>query len=152
MSSAVDDLVGICRFFACFEREQVCCGTVTVQQCVTMQALQEGPSEVAPLAARVGNSSSAMTRLVDGLHKRGWVERDRDSLDRRRVHVSLTDAGRAQAQQLRARTQLAVDGVLAEIPLNKHAQIVESIGLLRDAMEAAQDRLSDCCRPIGAPR
>ena len=99
MSDIVEDLVAVCRVFGMCEREWVCCGTVTVQQCVVLQALREGPSEVGPLADRVASSPSAMTRLVDGLVARGWAERVRDPSDRRRVQVSLTDEGRAIARQ-----------------------------------------------------
>ena len=66
MNDFVDDLVALCRYFGMFERERVCCGTVTVQQCVVLQSLLVGPSEVGPLAESVGSSPSAMTRLLDG--------------------------------------------------------------------------------------
>ena len=105
MKNFVDDLVSLCRFFGIFERERVCCGTVTVQQCVVLQSLLHGPSEVGPLADTVGNSPSAMTRLVDGLVSRGWVERKRAPQDRRCVHVSLTKNGHKEALRLAPRRQ-----------------------------------------------
>lgn len=92
-----------------------------------------------------------MTRLVDGLYQRGWVERDRDKEDRRRVQVSLTDVGRAEAQELRDRTRLAFEPILAQIPRDKRAQVVESMGLLRAAMEATQGSQADCCKPGRTP-
>lgn len=44
----------------------------------------------ARLVARVPDVS----RLLDRLHKAGWIERDRDDGDRRVVRVTLSDAGR----------------------------------------------------------
>lgn len=141
----VDDLIALCRLFGLAEREQVCCGTVTVQQCVVLQALRDGPSEVGPLAESVGSSPSAMTRLVDGLVKRGWIARERDPNDRRRVHVGLTDEGRAEADRLRGLTVNAIDVVMAGIPEEKRAQVIESVRLVRTAMGRARELLQGCC-------
>ena len=41
MSQVVDDLVALCRIFGFFERDRVCRGSVTVQQCVALQALRD---------------------------------------------------------------------------------------------------------------
>ena len=46
------------------------------------------------LADRVILSRTALTRLVDRLAKRGWVERQPDPLDQRAIRISLTAAGR----------------------------------------------------------
>ncbi len=143
MKQVVDDLVALCRAFGGFERDQICCGTVTVQQCVTLQTLMDGPSEVGPLAERVGNSASAMTRLVDGLVKRGWVDRVRDEDDRRRVRVTLSDSGVAEAERLSGLTEEIVNAILSGIPKGKRKQVIESLKLLRNAVDAARD--GGCC-------
>jgi DNA-binding MarR family transcriptional regulator len=141
-----DELVGMCRFFGVFEREAVCCGTVTVPQCVVLQKLLEGAEQdVSGLAAFVGVTNGAMTRLLDGLERRGFVERVRDTDDRRRVTIELTRSGREEASRLRRLTEAAVGAVLARIPKSKHAQILESARLVRTAMEAARTELAACC-------
>ena len=145
MKTFVDDLVAMCRCFGFFEREAVCCGTVTVQQCVVLQTLLAGPSEVGPLAASVGSSPSAMTRMLDGLVKRGWIERVRGEQDRRRVTVSLTAEGRSEAERLRGLTAGAVEAVMAQIPEEKRAQVMESVSLIRGAMEGARDSVKKFC-------
>ncbi|MFT4977754.1 MAG: DNA-binding MarR family transcriptional regulator [Myxococcota bacterium] len=141
----VDDLIALCRCFGMFERDQVCCGTVTVQQCVVLQALRDGPSEVSPLADSVGRSPSAMTRLVDGLVSRGWIDRSRDASDRRRVQVQLTESGREEADRLRGLTVGAIDAVMAGIPEEKRPQVMESVRLVREAMSGAREAIEDCC-------
>lgn len=141
----VDDLVALCRLFGMAERDQICCGTVTVPQCVCLQALLPEPLEAGPLAERLGSSPSATTRLVDGLAKRGWVERARDSADRRRVQVQLTDSGRAQALELRTLTAQTIAAVMTRVPVDKHAQIAESLRLVRGAVEDASAVLKGCC-------
>src|SRR5688500_6536872 len=50
---------------------------------------------IGELGSRLALSSGAMTGLIDRLAKTGRVERVRDELDRRRVHLVVTDAARA---------------------------------------------------------
>ena len=45
------------------------------------------------LASEVLLTASGITRLLDGLERAGWVERDLCSADRRVVYAVLTDAG-----------------------------------------------------------
>lgn len=50
-------------------------------------------------SARLTLSPSGLTRLADRLERRGWVEREPDSSNRRVWLVSLTDAGAKAARQ-----------------------------------------------------
>jgi len=49
---------------------------------------------VGEIATRIGATSSATSRLVGRLERRGLVARDRGADDRRVTHVRLTPAGR----------------------------------------------------------
>jgi DNA-binding MarR family transcriptional regulator len=140
-----DELVRICRHFGSFEREMVCCGTVTVPQCLVLQQLRSGATDISSLAAHAGSSLSAMTRLVDGLERNGWTERTRDAEDRRRVLVTLTAAGSAEADRLYRATDAVIAQLFERIPKKKQAQVVESIRLLREAMDGASDAIRGCC-------
>ena len=64
MSEVVDDVVAFCRLFGTFEREQVCCGTVTVAQCVVLQTLLEGTWDASSLAKETRVTKGAVTRLM----------------------------------------------------------------------------------------
>ena len=57
------------------------------------------------IAQRILISPSGLTRVVDGLEEKGWVERRRDSDDARVVRARLTDAGREKVRKA-ARTHL----------------------------------------------
>jgi len=139
------ELVAICRAFGVFERQAVCCGTVSVPQCVALQALLEADLDVASLADRLGVTPSAATRLIDGLESNGWVERRRDDKDRRRIELALTGPGRREAERLHASTEKAIEAVLDGVPAAKRAQVTESVRLLRQAVEKARDALQGCC-------
>ena len=51
---------------------------------------QEGPLPAGQLAKAVGLSTAAMTTVIDRLEARGFVSRERDPDDRRRVVVRLS--------------------------------------------------------------
>lgn len=144
MSAVFDDVVAFCRMFAMFEREQVCCGTVTPAQCVLLQTLRSGSWDVSRLAAHARVTKGAMTRLVDGLEGRGLVERMQSSEDARRFEIALTKRGVREADRLAALTEQSIQLILDRIPKTKHAQVVESLHLLRQAAEETRSALP-CC-------
>ena len=131
----VDELISMVRHMSRFERDTVCCGTVTVQQCFVLQRLIDRPSMNSELARDAGSSPSAMTRLVDGLIKSAWAERVPDETDRRKTMVQLTNAGRKEALRLKGLTVESVGVVLEKIPSEKREQVIESIALLREALD-----------------
>jgi DNA-binding MarR family transcriptional regulator len=146
MNPFTAELVAIFRAFGIFERETVCCGTVTVPQCVVLQQLIEEPNDISGLADRVGVSMSAMTRLVDGLERRGWVDRNRSAEDRRKVVVQLTGEGLQEATRLRALSDRLVATIFDRIPEDKHAQVLESVRLVRVAMAEAREDADELAR------
>ena len=55
--------------------------------------LVDGPKSAGELSAGTGLSSAATTTLIDRLEGKGFVQRVRDSVDRRRVLVEMTPEG-----------------------------------------------------------
>lgn len=137
-----DALVAVSRHFGVLERDTVCCGDVTVPQCVALQRLLAGSTGVSTLAEYLGKSTSATTRLVDGLEDRGWLKRQSDPDDRRRIQLVLTEEGRDRATNLRASTEEMAEQLLEYIPEKRRADIVDVLGVLEEAI--AECRV-DCC-------
>ena len=144
MSSVVEDVIAFCRMFSSFEREEICCGTVSPAQCVLLQTLTEGTRDVSSLASEARVTKGAMTRLVDGLETRGWVARERAEDDGRRVLVALTADGKKEAKRLHRLTERSISTILEGIPKADRNQVVRSIQLLRKAAEQTRSQL-DCC-------
>jgi DNA-binding MarR family transcriptional regulator len=144
VTDVVDDVIAFCRMFASFEREEICCGTVTQAQCVVLQALTEGEWDVSSLASYARVTKGAVTRLVDGLESRGWVVRRRGKDDARRVIIELSDDGRREAERLEQLTAKSIESVFNEIPKAERATVERSLHLLRQAAERTRDQL-DCC-------
>ena len=144
MSAVVEDVIAFCRMFSSFEREEICCGTVSPAQCVLLQTLTEGEWDVSGLASQSRVTKGAMTRLVDGLETRGWVARDKAEDDGRRVLVSLTSDGRKEAKRLHRLTERSIATILEAIPKAEREQVVQRLHLLRKAAEQTRSEL-DCC-------
>ena len=90
------------------------------------------------ISERLHLSKSTVSRLVSQLIARGWVRRMPDVSDRRAVLVSLTDEGRNVADRLgRARARRFED-LLAAVPDDRRAVVIEGIGQLADAACSAR--------------
>ena len=144
MSTTVDDVVAFCRLFATLERDQVCCGTVTVAQCMVLQTLLEGTWDVSALASNARVTKGAMTRLLDGLESRGFVERHQDPDDGRRWLIKLTSAGTEEARRLAGMTENAVALIMSRMPKDMRKPAAAMISELRKAAEEVRDQV-DCC-------
>jgi DNA-binding MarR family transcriptional regulator len=144
MSSVVEDVIAFCRMFSSFEREEICCGTVSPAQCVLLQTLLDGEWDVSSLAAHTRVTKGAMTRLLDGLETRGWVTRAKAEEDARRVVIALTASGRKEAKRLGVLTARSISTVFERIPSEERDTVIRSIRLLRLAAEETRQRL-DCC-------
>ncbi|MBV8049486.1 MAG: MarR family transcriptional regulator [Paludibacterium sp.] len=64
------------------------------------------PSE---LASMIGETRANMTRICDDLVKRGFIQRLPDPQDRRRVNLSLSDAGRALITALQPQSKIHIE-------------------------------------------
>lgn len=144
MSTLVDDVVAFCRMFAMLERDQVCCGAVTVAQCVVLQTLLEGTWDASTLARQARVTKGAMTRLLDGLESRGFVERHQDPNDGRRWVIELTTTGAKEARRLAGMTENAVALIMSRLPKGKRKPAATMIADLRKAAEEVRDQI-DCC-------
>lgn len=91
-------------------------------------ALSSRSYGITELAAQERVTQPAITRLVDRLQERGWVERDTSPADGRVVLVTLTPAGREVLERLRAeyRALLHVEmATLADCDVQTLARAIE---------------------------
>jgi DNA-binding MarR family transcriptional regulator len=58
-----------------------------------------GPVTVGEAAGHLDRAQSVVSEIVDGLERRGLLEREKDPADRRRTLVWLTDAGRERLRR-----------------------------------------------------
>ncbi len=68
------------------------CG-LTTPQMVVLRELATGKLTGSELARQISLSNATVTAIIDRMEKRELVTRTRDTLDRRKVYISLTDSG-----------------------------------------------------------
>jgi DNA-binding MarR family transcriptional regulator len=77
---------------------------------------ENGPQRLVDIAAALDVTSTTVTRLADGLAELGFVERLRDSSDRREVYLSIAAAGRDLVRTVASQRRRFVISVLREFP------------------------------------
>jgi DNA-binding MarR family transcriptional regulator len=77
---------------------------ITARQATLLWLIRGNPGlSLRELAAEEGISAPALSGHVDRLEKAGLIERVRDEKDRRRVGLTLTEAGEGLLRRVRAR-------------------------------------------------
>jgi DNA-binding MarR family transcriptional regulator len=82
-----------------------------------------GPHVQRDLAVRLAIDPSDMAKIVEELAGAGHVERARDAADRRRITVTLTDAGRELLEELDAEAVAVQDEVLGPLTASEREQL-----------------------------
>jgi DNA-binding MarR family transcriptional regulator len=90
-----------------------------------------GPLTVGEAATHLGRAQSVVSEIVDGLERKGLLERERDPADRRRTLVWLTGAG--QDALRRDGEVLALDAIaaaLARMPADTRSGLLSGASAL----------------------
>ena len=93
-----------------------------------------GPQRITDLADLLAVNGSTATRLCDRLQRRGLLQRERSTEDRRTVRVSLTAAGVRLLQQITEARRQEINRILQAMPIRSRASVLAA---LRGFAEAA---------------
>ena len=83
------------------------------------------------VAEHIGVTLASMSKMVDALVTQGWVTRETDATDRRRVTLTLTAPGHVLVTEARLSTQAYLAGMFAALPGFQCETIVEAMHILR---------------------
>lgn len=100
------------------------------------------------LAARLRLDKTAVSRLLRGLQRKGWVRLERAVKDGRQRHASLTAAGRRQVGRIDEEANARVRASLACLPAEDAAAVVRGMGLYARALSRSRVREGYAVRPI----
>ena len=89
-------------------------------------------SPLKDVAEFIGVSLPSMSKLVDGLVQRGYVERAADADDRRKVALSLSPKGQEAMRAGRARTVAAMKRKLKNAATDDLERICDGLAVLRE--------------------
>lgn len=77
---------------------------------------------------------SRLTRIIDGMVKRGLLERRDDAADRRRVRIYLTKTGKTLAKDLIEKARLHEEKLLIQLPEGQIAALKPALAGILDAL------------------
>jgi DNA-binding MarR family transcriptional regulator len=97
-------------------RQNISIEGASFPQVLALSIIPDDGIEMSALSKKVGIDNSTATRLVMGLEKKGWVERNPSHHDKRVIQVSLTDEGDGIQTQLEA--QFDKLGTVIEMEVN----------------------------------
>jgi DNA-binding MarR family transcriptional regulator len=126
--------------------DATCCG-VTLAQCHVLIEIGSGPGlSVKELASRLGLDKSTLSRTVESLVKDGLADRGPDPSDRRAVVVRLTKKGLASLAVIDKAWNTWGEALFRGIPKTRHAEVLETLTLVADALHAFPASPSGCCK------
>ena len=105
---------------------------------VLILLMREGNKTSTPslLAEKAGVTRATMTGLLDGLARDGLVERVFDEEDRRRVTVSLTDAGQAKLDDVMPDYYARLRACMAGVGEKGRQKLEKTLGKISDGLSA----------------
>lgn len=96
----------------------------TLTQWIVLSQLRDGMARTASdLASDLDHDSGAITRVLDQLEQRGFLQRKRSAQDRRVVELKLTAAGKAIVEQLLPLVVDQTNEALAPLSKSEFAQL-----------------------------
>ena len=104
---------------------------IATAQAAALGRLKHGPAATTELAKSLGVSVPTVSKSIDVLVERGWVERCADPADRRHTIVRLTPRGIRVTQAIRRRTERHVAGLLAPLSAGERAQVGTAVEILK---------------------
>jgi DNA-binding MarR family transcriptional regulator len=109
---------------------------LTVAEFKLLRSLQEGEMlSAGALAKRMGLSSSRITRIIDGLLKKGMVKKEAGGKDRRIVDITLTAEGMAARSQLKAMYVSVHEDIIKLLPSDAGESVINAMEKLRRATQ-----------------
>jgi len=128
-------------YFACHTRhvrDPQTGDALSAHQASILDHLDEvDPMSMTDLAGHMGVTIATMSLAVDRLEAKRYVRRDRDSRDRRRVLLRITEAGVRVREAKSVLDPVRVEALLAQLPPARRAAALEGLTLLARAAGAS---------------
>lgn len=106
-------------------RSRIVKGDLTLPQILLISSIPDDGIDMTSMSQQLGVDNSTLTRLVDVLIKRKWVEKTKDKYDRRITLLTLTDEGQDTQDTIEERIDHYGDIVYEAIPLEDREEVKE---------------------------
>ncbi len=95
----------------------------------------EGSLNNKDIAKRMNLSASRITRIMDGLVKKGYMQREIDKGDRRNMKISLSRRGKNLTNKLNDAYIEIHSEILQDIDISRHESLITNMEHLHSAVE-----------------
>jgi DNA-binding MarR family transcriptional regulator len=95
------------------------------------------PHTLSEMARAMSVSAPTMSNTISTLEARGWVERERDTRDRRVVYVRLSEHGRHMLDKIDQFTEDRLTEILAPLDDHERATLLHGLTLLNERFASA---------------
>jgi DNA-binding MarR family transcriptional regulator len=134
-TSLQEQIISFIRAFGLHRPDATPCGkAVPVSQAHALMELSKGVRSQSELAALLRLERSTVSRLVQQLERRGWVDRDRAPGDGRARLLGLTESGRRVADDIATARQAKFAALVEAIPPDERDAVLHAIDVLIEAM------------------
>lgn len=114
----------------------------TLTQWIVLIQVHEGVARTASdIAHDLGHDTGALTRVVDQLEARGFLQRRRSAQDRRQVELRLTPAGHAIVKKLLPLVVDQTNQALTPLTRDEFSQMQRMLVRLVEHAQATQDNV-----------
>ena len=103
-------------------------------QVAALMRMKQAPVAMSELARHLGVSVPTVSKSIDVLADRGWVERWVDPSDRRQTIARLTPEGRRVTAAMKRQSEKHVAALLAALTPRQRAQVMATLDVLKDVL------------------
>lgn len=113
-----------------------CCGISLAQCHAIVEIGRKETISLVDLSGLLGLDKSTMSRTINNLVESDFVIRESDRKNRRYVIIQLTEKGRSVFKDIEESMETYYRDIFNTIPESKREQVLESIALLKKAVES----------------
>lgn len=117
-----------------------CCGVSTAQCFILVEIGRKPGISVKELAKILHIDKSSVSRSVEELVQKGFVERQSSKKDRRYVILTLLSKGKERFEKIENDMYVKFKEVLEQIPTEKQEQVIEALRLYNEACAMVEEK------------
>lgn len=139
-SKLIDEAVGQIDTLLAYRRRAFCeqplSREVSLPQLHILMRLQEGgPVTVSELALALGTSIPSASSIVDRMEEHGLVDRVRDEIDRRVVHVAVSERGRIVVEEFGGPKRVQLQRLFGTMSTRELHDVIRGVEAIRNGLE-----------------
>ncbi|NNJ29486.1 MarR family winged helix-turn-helix transcriptional regulator [Lacrimispora defluvii] len=115
-----------------------CCGISLAQCHAIVEIGRKEKISLVDLSGLLGLDKSTMSRTINNLVESDFVLRESDLENRRYVIIQLTEKGRSVFKDIEESMETYYRDIFNAIPERKRYQVLESLELLKEAVESSR--------------